>query len=266
MPVGQAPLDPRLALQKPVEHVQHLVAGDGPELEQGSEAGRRGLRIQRPCGGELGGGIENPRRDGGEREVPAPLLPAPEKAPEAEPPHHSQHGGRVAVRQRPADREGLAGVVEDDPAPEHGAEPVDDGGIEVREVGDGLVAHAPSLAPCPSEEDGPGPVLVGDHVDSDGHSSYVSCFLPVHSRCNVVHGFCQGLSYVSMNPSKSAPPAAESRCVSARWRRDGADDRPKFPTRRGPFRTPSRPLRMLGSQIPVRAPQTGRSVRSPASS
>ena len=76
--------------------------------------------------------------------------------------------------QGPADREALAGIVEDDPALEHGAEPVDDGGIEVREVGDGLVADAPSLSPCPSEKDGPGSVLVRDHVDSDGHSFYVS--------------------------------------------------------------------------------------------
>ncbi len=106
----------------------------------------------------------------------APVRLSPDEAPEAEPPHRPQHGGRVAVRQGPADHEGLAGVVEDDPAPEHGAEPVDDSGIEVGEVDDGLVAHTPSLAPCPSEEDGLGPVLVGDHVDSDGHPAYVSFF------------------------------------------------------------------------------------------
>ena len=54
--------DPRLALQQPVEHVEHLAADDGPEPEHGPEARRRGLRVQRPGGGELGGGVDDARR------------------------------------------------------------------------------------------------------------------------------------------------------------------------------------------------------------
>ena len=74
VPVGQAPLDPGLARQQPVEHGQHLVAGDGPEREPGPEARRRGLRIQGPGGRQLRGGVEDPRGDGGERELAVPLL------------------------------------------------------------------------------------------------------------------------------------------------------------------------------------------------
>ena len=193
VPVGEAPLDPGLALQQPVEHVQHLVAGDGPEPEQGPEARRGGLRIQRPGRRELRGRADDPRGDGGEREVPhAFRLPA-EDPRHAERAHRAQHGGHVAVGKGAADGEGLPGVVEDDPAPEDGAEPVDDGGIERREVGDGLVADAPPLAPGPPEEDGPGAVLVGDDVDSDGHPAYVSCFLPVIPRIRQENGNVNGL-------------------------------------------------------------------------
>ncbi len=225
VPVGQAPLDPRLALQQPVEHVEHLVAGDGAEPEQGPEAAGRGLRVQRPGGRQLRCGVEDPRGDGGEREVPAPLLPAPEDAPEAEPLHRPQHRRRMAVGQGPADGDGPPRVVEHDPSLEHSAEPLDDGGIEIREVGDGAVAHAPSLAPCPSEEDGRGSVLVRDHVDADGRPSSASCFLPSCPLVAVIVRPLQGFPYVRTNPGTGTQPTAESRCVSVRWTKEGADCR-----------------------------------------
>ena len=137
VPVGQAPLDPRLALQQPVEHVEHLVAGDGAEPEQGPEAAGRGLRVQRPGGGELRGGVEDPRGDGGERKVPhAVRLPA-EDADHAERAERSKHRRRVAVGARPADGDGRVERRERHAAAEGGADGVDECGRHLREVGDG---------------------------------------------------------------------------------------------------------------------------------
>ena len=51
MPSGEALLDPRLPPQQPVEHVEHFVAADGTEAEQGTEAAGGGLRGQAASGG-----------------------------------------------------------------------------------------------------------------------------------------------------------------------------------------------------------------------
>ena len=44
--VGEALLDPSLPPQQPVEHVEHVVAADGTEAEQGTAAAGGGLRGQ----------------------------------------------------------------------------------------------------------------------------------------------------------------------------------------------------------------------------
>ena len=41
---GQDPLDPALAPEQPVEHGEHLVAGDRPQGQQGTETAGGGLR------------------------------------------------------------------------------------------------------------------------------------------------------------------------------------------------------------------------------
>ena len=69
IPSGEALLDPRLPPQQPVEHVEHFVAADGTEAEQGTEAAGGGLRGQAASGGELGAGLEHVGDYGGEGEV-----------------------------------------------------------------------------------------------------------------------------------------------------------------------------------------------------
>ena len=59
MPVREAPLDPGLAFEEPVEHVEHLVARDGSETDQGAEAGIGGLRGEAPGGGQPGIGRQH---------------------------------------------------------------------------------------------------------------------------------------------------------------------------------------------------------------
>ena len=96
IPSGEALLDPRLPPQQPVEHVEHFVAADGTEAEQGTEAAAGGLRGQAASGGELGAGLEHAGDYGGEGEV------------------------------TPAAAEGLLAGAIDLTATEHGADAVDD--------------------------------------------------------------------------------------------------------------------------------------------
>ncbi|MDE0698700.1 MAG: recombinase family protein [Boseongicola sp.] len=97
VPVREAPLDPGLALQQPVEHVQHLVAGDGPEPEQGPEARRGGLRVQRPGRRQLGGGVDDAGDDGRHGEIPHAIRLPAQDADQAERPERSQHRRHMAV-------------------------------------------------------------------------------------------------------------------------------------------------------------------------
>ena len=94
VPVCEALRDPGLTLQQPVEHGQHLVAGNGAE----SEARRGGLQRQRPGGGELGGGIDDAR----------------------------DKGGDLAMSPGSADGEDILGVDDGAAAVEQGLDPVDD--------------------------------------------------------------------------------------------------------------------------------------------
>ena len=140
--VGEALLDPGLALQQPVEHGQHLVAGDGAEPEHGPEAGGCGLRRQRPGGGELGGGIDDARDDGGDGEVPHAVRLAAEDADQADPAQGAEDGGDVAMGPGAADGEDVLGAGDGDAALEQGLDPLDDVGRELSEVGECLLLEA----------------------------------------------------------------------------------------------------------------------------
>ncbi len=54
VPPGQGPLDPWLAPDQPVQHVQQFIAADRGEFEQGAGTAGGGLRRQAPRGGQPG--------------------------------------------------------------------------------------------------------------------------------------------------------------------------------------------------------------------
>ncbi len=137
MPSGEALLDPRLPPQQPVEHVEHFVAADGTEAEQGTEAAGGGLRGQAASGGELGAGLEHAGDYGGEGEV----TPA------------------------------AAGALQEALEAKLTADAVDDLGGQFGEVGEGGAADALAVALGLAEEDGGGAVAVGDDVDVVGHGA-----------------------------------------------------------------------------------------------
>ena len=175
VPVGQAPLDPGLARQQPVEHVQHLVAGDGPEAEHGPEAGRRGLRVQRPGRRQLGGGVDDAGDDGRHGEIPHAARNPVQDPHHAERPERSQHGGDMSVGKGSADREDVLGTGDGDAALEQGLDAVDDVGRQLGEVGEGLLPEASVLAPGLADEDRGAAVAVRDGLEMEGHGTSTCC-------------------------------------------------------------------------------------------
>ena len=126
MPSGEALLDPRLPPQQPVEHVEHFVAADGTEAEQGTEAAGGGLRGQAASGGELGAGLEHAGDYGGEGKVTPAAAGALQEALEAKLTADAEDGGDMAMGQGAAAAEGLLAGAIDLAAAEHGADAVDD--------------------------------------------------------------------------------------------------------------------------------------------
>ena len=169
LPPCETPLDMTLAAVQPVEHGQHLVAGDVSETEDRAEARGRRAGGKLPRGGELRGGGDDPGDDGSEGELAVAGVLAVEDAREAELFGEAEDGGDVAVGQGSPDRDGVIDAGEDGAALEDGPEPVDNVGRQLREVGDRLVAHAFAFAPGLSKEGLGGAAAVGDDIDAEGH-------------------------------------------------------------------------------------------------
>ena len=156
MASGQRFLDPGLPLPEPVEHVEHLVAGDGAEAEQDSEAGVGGIGGESPGGGQLGGGMDEAGDEGGQGQVALAARGAVEDAGQAELGGQAEQGGHVAMGKRPLEGDGLVEGREDDAALEEGADGIDQGWGDFGEVGESLSADAFALTPGFSQQDGRG--------------------------------------------------------------------------------------------------------------
>ena len=167
-------LDPALALEQPVEHVEQLVAGHGPELQQSAQAGVGRVRGEASGGGELGVGAEDAGDDGGEGQIVHAAGGLVQHAFEAQRPAGAEDSGDVAMRQGAADGDGLLEAGESNAAAEQSAEAGDDPGGQVGEVGDGFAANALAVAPSLAEEDGRGAVAVGDGFDVEGHGAGIT--------------------------------------------------------------------------------------------
>ena len=168
-PVREAPLDPGLALQKPVQHGEDLVPGHLAQPEQGPEArGGRALR-EEPRRGELRKRIGDPRGDGGERDAAVAAVAAVlagEDPLEAQALQRSEDRGGVAVRERAADLDGPGASRASGSGVDHGADSLGEPAGVAGEVGDGLLADALSLAPVAPEQDRRLSAAVRDFVDS----------------------------------------------------------------------------------------------------
>ena len=163
VPVGQALLDPGLARQQPVEHRQHLVAGDR------AEGGGGGLRRELPGGRELGIRRQHPGHDGGQREI---ALAAAEPVQDAGQPQlaaGAEHRADMTMRQAAPHGERLVRACEGDAPLDHPADTPDQPGRQVGEVGEGLPADALAFAPGLAEQDREPAAAVRDGFDVVGH-------------------------------------------------------------------------------------------------
>ena len=119
-----------------------------------------------PGGGELGEGLEHAGDDGGQCKIAVAAVFAVQDAPETETAGEAEKGGDMAMGQGAANGEGLAQRAVDLPAPEQGADAVDN----LRgEFGEGGATDALALTFGFAEEDGGRGVAVGDDVDVIEH-------------------------------------------------------------------------------------------------
>ena len=81
MALGQPVLDPLLLIEKPVERCVDLAFADLAQSQPFAQAGRRGLRIERPNRRQLGGRRDHPVDDQRQHQVAI--------APAADPPRRS---------------------------------------------------------------------------------------------------------------------------------------------------------------------------------
>ena len=166
---GQGPLDPWLALEQPVQHVEQFIAADRAEPEQGAETAGGGLRRQAPRSGQPGVRRQDPGDDRTKRQLPLAAAGAVQQAFEPEPAGGPEHRNDIAVVEGALDVQEVGQVADGHTALEDGAEPLDDLGGHLREVGNGLLADSGSFAPCLAQEHGGLAGLVGDDFDVEGH-------------------------------------------------------------------------------------------------
>src|SRR3954469_17313735 len=168
MASGERGFDGELALMQPVESGVELVLVDLAEAEHRAEAGGRGVRRQRPRGGQFRGGIEDPADDQRQYQVAAAVAGGAEPAVEADAARGAEGGGDVAMRQGALDADGVLAGWDDGATLEDGAQALDMGGVPGGEVEQGPLVDLAVLAPAFAQQDGGGRGAVGDGLDVHG--------------------------------------------------------------------------------------------------
>ena len=134
MASGQGVLDGLLAgTQEPVHGPVDLVFIDGTETQGRREGGECSLAGERPGGGQLGLGIDDPGDDQSDDQIPVPAAGAGQQGIQLEFLEGGQDGGDVTMGERAGAVETVLGV-DEGLALEGSADELDDG---VGEMGDG---------------------------------------------------------------------------------------------------------------------------------
>jgi len=161
MAARQLGLDPGLLRQQPVERLIELVDGDGAQAQERAQRGARGRLVERARGGELGGRIDEPRHDHGERQPTGARRSAWDQVGgldagvETEAPGDAEHGGDMAVRQGAQDLESVAGGRQRLIA-QHGTQCRDLFGRPLGQIGEGAVPDLAAVAVGLAQENGGG--------------------------------------------------------------------------------------------------------------
>jgi hypothetical protein len=101
----QATLDAHLLPAEPIQRRVDLTFLNGAEVEDAAQAGARRFRRQRPHGGQLGAGRDDPAGNHGQRQVALARRHAAEQPRQVELAHHAKHGCNMAMRQGALDLE-----------------------------------------------------------------------------------------------------------------------------------------------------------------
>ena len=152
MTAGQGFLDAPLAGQQPVHGgIEFLLVGIR-QAEGLAQRRRGGLFAQSARGGQLGAGVDHAGDDEGHHQVALPAGPSVDDLVQADPAQRAQDGSDVTVREGPNDLEPAAGVG-DLAALEQRAQPLDDVGGPVGQIGQGTIAGLATLAVGLAEQD-----------------------------------------------------------------------------------------------------------------
>ena len=154
MAPGQGVLDGLLAgTQQPVHGPIDLVFIDLAETQGRREGGECSFAGERPGGGQLGLGIDDPGDDQSDDQIPVPAAGAGQQGIELEFLEGGQDGGDVTMGERAGAVETVLGVNEG-LALEGSADEIDDGVAEMGDVAEGFMFDAAVLAEGPTEEMG----------------------------------------------------------------------------------------------------------------
>lgn len=142
----QAPLDAPLLLAEPIQRRIDLAFLDGAEVEDAAQAGARRFRRQRPHGGQLGAGRDDPAGNHGQRQVALARRRAAEQPRQVELAHRAEHGGDMAVRQGALDLEYLARSCDRRAALQQHPQSINHRGWQWAQVGQGALLGLAPLA------------------------------------------------------------------------------------------------------------------------
>jgi hypothetical protein len=161
-------LDRLLALAEPVERDIELILVDRSEAEHVAQARCRGERIEHAGGGQLGGRRNEPRYDHGDDEITATIAGRPEHTVETDVAQRAQHRRDMAVRQRATHDDGLVIGRRHLAALEQRAQPFDDLGRPIGQVGDSVLLDLAAVAIALAQQDRGRRIPVGDRFDIHG--------------------------------------------------------------------------------------------------
>ena len=168
-PFGQAALDGVLAREQPVHSgVQVVLIHRCQRQRVGERVARRGGG-QAPGGGEFRAGVEEAGDQQGQHALPCGVVLAGDESVQAQVFEGAEHGGDVAVGLGAGDSKGLVRVGDGVAAFEQGAQPLDEGGGPVGEVGEGAFFDFTGVAIGLAQEDSGRGVAIGDGFDVHGY-------------------------------------------------------------------------------------------------
>ena len=184
MTLGERILDPLLLLEQPVEGFVDLALGHLAPSQPLPEARRRSLRIESPHRRQLRGRCDDPVDDERHHQVaiaPARRSAAPfaQQLRQAELLRCAEHGGDMAMRQRPADGQCLVGPGQGYTTAQQRAQPLHQLLRPIGQVGERALLDLAVRAVALPQQDGRVGLTIGNRLDVHDESNRNGIFVPI---------------------------------------------------------------------------------------